>query len=470
MGAILKIRNLSVTYSVGSKKIKALNNANFDLNQGEILGVVGESGSGKSTLIKGILNIEHAEGEVFYNDQIINNHPTNFYHLAKRFNTNTNRAKNLLLKFINKIKNSYEEWNLNKNHVIDLKSIALKIAKYMHNALKNYNYLSVSMTHEWFNPHFPKKIEENILKVLEYLEDIITAIEYNFKRNVEFKPDHKDILYFILNKIIDIIVTIKIDKNILVSIKRFFAKNPTKKASLKQKHLNKKDIQMVMQDPSLSLNERASINDILTEGIKNFKNVMFDKASGSYKEQERKLVNEMLEIVGLPENVVHKYQHELSGGQKQRISIVRSLLLNPKILIADEPISSLDVTIRAQILNLLKKFRKERNLSIIFIAHDLSTVRFFCDRIIVIYKGNIVEIAESNELFTNPIHPYTKNLLSSSPIGELDTREYSKEEKIYDNESSKYVFSPRALVEIKPNHFVYANKEEVKMWKKKKTI
>jgi oligopeptide transport system ATP-binding protein len=222
-------------------------------------------------------------------------------------------------------------------------------------------------------------------------------------------------------------------------------------------------MQIVFQDPSTSLNERMSVEDIVSEGALNFKKELMDKNNPlPFAQQVKESVSKILSEVGLPETVLKRYQHELSGGQKQRISIARSMLIKPKFLIADEPISSLDVTIRAQILNLLNVFLKANNLTIMFIAHDLSVVRYFCDRIVVIYKGNVVEVASSLELFKNPVHPYTKKLLMSAPIKEVDVKEFSPEETEYNNDDEKYVFFPRTMVEVSPNHFVFANKEEVK--------
>ena len=170
-----------------------------------------------------------------------------------------------------------------------------------------------------------------------------------------------------------------------------------------------KNIQMVFQDPAASLNERATVDYIVSEGLINF---------GMYEnEADRKQkVIKALESVGLLPEHATRYPHEFSGGQRQRIGMARAIVMEPEFIIADEPISALDVSIRAQVLNLLKKLQQDKGLTYLFIAHDLSVVRFISDRIAVIHKGRIVELAEAEELFLNPFHPYTKSLLSAIPI------------------------------------------------------
>lgn len=179
--------------------------------------------------------------------------------------------------------------------------------------------------------------------------------------------------------------------------------------SKKEERFVKENIQMIFQDPAASLNERANVDYIISEGLVNFKRF----ASES---QRKAMVMEALESVGLLPEHASRYPHEFSGGQRQRIGIARAMVMKPRLIIADEPISALDVSIRAQVLNLLKKFQVELGLSYLFIAHDLSVVRYISHRIAVIYKGRIVELAPAEELFKNPLHPYTKSLLSALPI------------------------------------------------------
>ena len=218
-------------------------------------------------------------------------------------------------------------------------------------------------------------------------------------------------------------------------------------------------IQMIFQDPAASLNERATVDYIISEGLYNYH--LFEN-----EEERVQKVKNIIQEVGLLAEHLTRYPHEFSGGQRQRIGIARALVMQPDFVIADEPISALDVSVRAQVLNLLKKFQKELGLTYLFIAHDLSVVRFISDRIAVIYKGVIVEVAETEELFNNPIHPYTQSLLSAVPIPD-PILERKKVLKVYDPEQHDYSADKPEMVEIKPGHFVWANQKEVQKYKEK---
>lgn len=219
-----------------------------------------------------------------------------------------------------------------------------------------------------------------------------------------------------------------------------------------------RNIQMVFQDPAASLNERATVDYIISEGLYNF-NLFKDKADRLNK------VERMINEVGLLPEHLTRYPHEFSGGQRQRIGLARAMVMEPELVVADEPISALDVSIRAQVLNLLKKFQKEQDTTYLFIAHDLSIVRFISDRIGIIYKGNIVEVAEAEELFDYPLHPYTKSLISAIPIPDPQL-EKNKELFTYDPDVHDYSVDGPELVDIGHNHFVYGNKAEIEEYKK----
>jgi oligopeptide transport system ATP-binding protein len=213
-----------------------------------------------------------------------------------------------------------------------------------------------------------------------------------------------------------------------------------------------KKIQMIFQDPAASLNERATVDYIISEGLYNFK--LFKNE----EERQAKVRSMMTEVGLLPEHLT-RFPHEFSGGQRQRIGIARALVMNPELVIADEPISALDVSVRAQVLNLLKRLQKELGLTYLFIAHDLSVVRFISDRIAVIHKGVIVEVAETEELFKNPLHPYTRSLLSAVPIPD-PILERKKTLVVYDPNMHDYSIDKPEMHEIKPGHFVWSNKAE----------
>ncbi|MBZ2039258.1 ATP-binding cassette domain-containing protein [Streptococcus sanguinis] len=229
-----------------------------------------------------------------------------------------------------------------------------------------------------------------------------------------------------------------------------------KKSKAEEADLIRK-IQMIFQDPAASLNERATVDYIISEGLYNYH--LFD----SEEDRQRK-VKDIINEVGLLAEHLTRYPHEFSGGQRQRIGIARALVMQPDFVIADEPISALDVSVRAQVLNLLKKFQKELGLTYLFIAHDLSVVRFISDRIAVIYKGVIVEVAETEELFNHPVHPYTQSLLSAVPIPD-PILERKKVLKVYDPDQHDYSVDKPEMSEIRPGHYVWANKAELEKYK-----
>ena len=217
-------------------------------------------------------------------------------------------------------------------------------------------------------------------------------------------------------------------------------------------------MQMIFQDPMASLNERAKVDYIISEGLINHK-LYKDNA----ERQEK--VQQALQEVGLLPEFASRFPHEFSGGQRQRIGIARSLIMQPEFIVADEPISALDVSIRAQVLNLLNDLKAKRGLTYLFIAHDLSVVRFISDRIAVIHKGRIVELAESEELFLHPLHPYTKALLSAVP-NPNPYLERAKQLLVYDPSIHDYSVDKPQWVEILPGHFVYGNERELDGYRK----
>ena len=240
----------------------------------------------------------------------------------------------------------------------------------------------------------------------------------------------------------------------------FDGKQINGKISRQLDHEVTRRIQMIFQDPMSSLNERAKIDYIVSEGL-------YAKGVHVSEAERKERVEKALLDVGLLPEFASRFPHEFSGGQRQRIGIARALIVEPDFIIADEPISALDVSIRAQVLNLMSELQKKRNLTYLFIAHDLSVVRFICDRIAVIHKGKIVELAESEELFAHPLHPYTRALLSAIPQPD-PISERQKKLLVYDPKCHNYgPDNQPSWHEIVPGHFVLASDGEMEEYKKK---
>ena len=229
-------------------------------------------------------------------------------------------------------------------------------------------------------------------------------------------------------------------------------------SSLKGKDLHdfRKIDQMIFQDPQSSLNGRMKIRDIIAEGID------IHKLAKSKEEREAK-VKELIDLVGLNEDHLSRYPHEFSGGQRQRIGIARALAVNHHFIVADEPISALDVSIQAQVVNLMQKLQHEQGLTYLFIAHDLSMVKYISDRIGAMHWGKLLEVGPADEIYHNPIHPYTKSLLSAIPEPDPE-RERKRQHLIYDS-SIENDGENRQMYEIRPGHFVYTTVAEAKNYK-----
>ena len=293
-------------------------------------------------------------------------------------------------------------------------------------------------------------LKEKIKKINEELEQNISALDKN------------DPLYN--TKVADLKTTAETTINDLKSKAKnviTIQRNKIRQIKYDNRHVNKKllnEIQMIFQDPVDSLDPRMTVEDIIQEGL---------MIQGHHnKAENHKQVLNVLEKVGLVGDHASRYPHEFSGGQRQRIGIARALIMNPRLLICDEPISALDVSIRAQIINLLNELKNEYKLTLIFIAHDLSVVKYFCNRIAVMYYGKIVELADSDELFKNPLHPYTKSLLSAIPKPD-PLSEKSRIRVVYHPEQvHDYSVDKPELREVKPGHTVYCNQKEFEEYMK----
>ncbi|MCF0246703.1 MAG: ABC transporter ATP-binding protein [Ileibacterium sp.] len=237
---------------------------------------------------------------------------------------------------------------------------------------------------------------------------------------------------------------------------KFCGKDISKKMDKKTKEFLHQNMQMIFQDPGACLNPREKVLDIIAEGI---------DIHHLYKNEEerRQKVYDMLTLVGLSPEHANRYPHQFSGGQRQRIGIARALIMNPQLIIADEAISALDVSIQAQVVNLMKKIQKQTNTAFLFIAHDLSMVKYISDRIGVMHLGNIVETGTTEEIFKNPIHPYTRSLLSAIP----EPNPVVEKERIsltYDYKTSGIDYTKGITRHVDGDHYVLATEEELERW------
>lgn len=297
-----------------------------------------------------------------------------------------------------------------------------------------------------------EKLKQTIKEIKADTRSKMKAILENFKdKNAplsdEKKKLYKDEMQALRNEALEKIREIKID----MSIREKETNNPDSELMRK--------MQMIFQDPIESLNPRMTVKEIIAEGLR----IAGEKDDKLIQDK----VHQVLETVGLLPEHASRYPHEFSGGQRQRIGIARALVVNPELIIADEPISALDVSIQAQVINLLNDLRQELNLTLLFIAHDLSVVKYFSDRIGVMYYGKLVELAPKEELFKNPFHPYTKSLLSAVPVPDPNYEKKRPPRIKYDPRSHNYTKDDMPILrEITKGHFILSNEKEFKQYQK----
>lgn len=411
---LLKVEHLEQYFKLGKKTLKAVDDVNFEIYEGEVFGLVGESGCGKTTTGRSIIKLYDITGGSIYFDGSRIAAGINEY---KEAIANAKNEYRKIAKDINQqLKTASEDEKVSlSNKLADAKSKCddvvaknveeIKKAKYDHkNCDKEFAAHQVELVKEKYAPlleNLDSKSDEEKTEIME-------------KYNEEIRLAKKD---RIMNK-----------------------------------------MQMIFQDPIASLDPRMTVHDIIAEGL-----VVRGIRDKKFIDQE---VYRVLELVGLVPEHASRYPHEFSGGQRQRIGIARAIILNPQLIIADEPISALDVSIQAQVINLLNELRDKMGLTTLFIAHDLSVVKYFSDRIAVMYYGKIVEMASSDELFKNPLHPYTKSLLSAIPLP--DPHYEKKRKRIIYNPliDHDYSIDKPQMREIKPGHLIYCNETEFELYKK----
>lgn len=411
---LLKVEHLEQYFKLGKKTLKAVDDVNFEIYEGEVFGLVGESGCGKTTTGRSIIKLYDITGGSICFD-------------GSRIAAGINEYKEAIAN----AKNEYR-----------------KIAKDINQQLKTAS-------------------EDEKVSLSNKLADAKSKCDDVVAKNVEeikkAKYDHKNCDKEFAAHQVELV-----KEKYAPSLENLDSKSDEEKAEIMEKYneeirLAKKDrimnkMQMIFQDPIASLDPRMTVHDIIAEGL-----VVRGIRDKKFIDQE---VYRVLELVGLVPEHASRYPHEFSGGQRQRIGIARAIILNPQLIIADEPISALDVSIQAQVINLLNELRDKMGLTTLFIAHDLSVVKYFSDRIAVMYYGKIVEMASSDELFKNPLHPYTKSLLSAIPLP--DPHYEKKRKRIIYNPliDHDYSIDKPQMREIKPGHLIYCNETEFELYKK----
>ena len=432
---ILSVRHLKQFFNMGGGyKTKAVHDISFDIKEGECFGLVGESGCGKTTTGRCIINLyDITSGSIYYKG----------VRIAAGSRWNEKEIKWSRIHALEKIASLKREMNAAiaaiKNGGVnpdDLASLIEREKADMEQEISEYNTSddgTLPAIEQVRKEHMARihTLEEERKAAILAKEGDVEAIKERYKKQIT-------------------IIREDLKKHIAEQ------KEQIKQIRYDDSHRDPKlstEIQMIFQDPVDSLDPRMTVEDIIQEGLK-------IQHQRNRAENHQKCVD-MLQKVGLIPEYASRYPHEFSGGQRQRIGIARALIMNPKFLICDEPISALDVSIRAQILNLLNDVKEEMGLTMLFIAHDLSVVKYFCDRIAVMYFGSIVELATSDELFAHPLHPYTKALLSAIP--KPDPRgEKKRVRKVYNPaEVHDYSKEKPILQEIRPGHFVLANGVEM---------
>ena len=410
---LLKVDHLCQYFRLGRKDLKAVDDVSFEIHKGESFGLVGESGCGKTTTGRSIIKLyDITSGNVYFKGQRIGAGTRSYKDAIAAARTEASKKIKALRAEKNvdetrraQIQEEIKRINAELGAVVDQNRALIKDAKSNN-----------------------KEVDKN------YVQTLLKALEEEYTPKLQAAEAAGD-----------------------VERLKVLKKEYQNRCRVAKKSKLITQIQMIFQDPIASLDPRMTVRDIIAEGL-----VIKGITDQKYINEK---VYEILEMVGLVREHADRYPHEFSGGQRQRIGIARAVIMQPEMIIADEPISALDVSIQAQVINLLNDLRERLGLTIMFIAHDLSVVKYFSDRIGVMYFGKMVELADSDELFKNPLHPYTKSLLSAIP---LPDPVYEKQRtRIHYNPIAEHDYSVNqpSFREITPGHFVYCNDAEEEKYK-----
>ena len=408
---LMKVDHLCQYFRLGHKDMKAVDDVSFEVHKGEAFGLVGDSGCGKTTTGRSIIKLYNiTSGNVYFKGQRIGAG-------TRSYKDAISAARDDAKKKIKALRAEKAADSVRKNEIdAEIKKINEELG-----AIVDKNRALIKDA-KLDSKEVDRQYAASLVKELE--------AEYAEKFNAAQGNDEQ-----------------------LKALKKEFEQRC--RVAKRSKLITQ--IQMIFQDPIASLDPRMTVRDIIAEGL--VINGITDK------EYINEKVYEILETVGLVREHADRYPHEFSGGQRQRIGIARAVIMQPEMIIADEPISALDVSIQAQVINLLNDLRERMGLTIMFIAHDLSVVKYFSDRIGVMYFGKMVELADSDELFKNPLHPYTKSLLSAIPLPD----------PVYEKQRTRILYNPIAehdysidkpsFREITPGHFVHCNDVEEEKYK-----
>lgn len=454
---ILRVEGLKQYFKLGSGKNKMLNKAvddvSFTIYKGEVFSIVGESGCGKTTTGRTIIKLYPSwGGEVFFHGQ--------------RIISDVKRARQIHKENVRQFKESLTTETAELNERLQAHQVSQE----------TYNELHQDIVSKYSEERSGSLDMLRSAKRDRRFESIIDEESKKARFNVDTLPQYKEIedQYAQTNQEIAMQIT-ELKKRVgskssrdselaseISKLQKELKLNAIRKKQdfsklryrlLKKNRILMRQMQMIFQDPIASLNPRMTVKEIIAEGL---------RINGVRNEKEiQDKVIDALKTVGLVPDHASRYPHEFSGGQRQRIGIARALVVEPSFIIADEPISALDVSIRAQIINLLNDLRVEKGITIMFIAHDLSVVKYFSDRLAVMYYGRLVEIGNKDAIFNNPLHPYTHSLLASIPLPDPEYEKHRKKTERY-NPAKAHDYSKEApsLREVEEDHFVLCNTEE----------
>ncbi len=510
---LLKVKHLKQYFkfkSATSKYLKAVHDVSFDVYKGEVFGLVGESGCGKSTTGRDILKLyKITSGDIFldgiriaagtrWNQKEIKFTNIRLKESLRKFKSEKDdQISKLEIDYLNAFDEKFDYKKLKKivkpsseqkeeDSLIEEK---LEYVKKFDEIIADYNlkvktekdkaYQICSTEKERIklakkdDKNYNKNIaKQAISKVEEQYKDFIADYNANYK-NAKAKFDDLSKQYNLYSKKLNAANSKQekdeIDKQYSslindfqqakIDFEQYNNKYSQYKADIKKAKATNiaNKVQMIFQDPIASLNPRMTVRNIIAEGL---------VIQGVHdKEYINKEVERVLKLVGLVPEHANRYPHEFSGGQRQRIGIARAIIMKPELIVADEPVSALDVSIQAQVINLLNDLRNDLGLTIIFIAHNLSVVKYFCDRIAVMYYGNLVELATADELFAHPLHPYTKSLLSAVPYPDPNV-EANRKRIIYNPQlEHDYSTQKPTMRELEKGHFVLCNDKEEEKYK-----